>query len=1053
VTQIFYEEATHVMPTKTIVDPQNGSGQQIALMTYDFYTGLPTGSTDINGNVSTISYTNHLLNAVDPFGRTGTVYSPYATIDGASKRQTVKTYYQDSTRITRVESDLFNEGDALLKSKETRDQLGRTTFSERNENGAAAYTVSSQTIYKTAERVVMTSNPRRAAAAATDGWTRVTNDVLGRTIEAVTFSGTAAPPLTGTNANWTGSATSAYSANQTTVTDQAGKKRRSVANALGQLSRVDEPKADTGELDVNNIPYQSTSYEYDPLGNLKKVTQGAQVRQFFYDSLSRLKEAQNPESGTINYTYDSNGNLQTKRDPRGIKTVYDYDGLNRLVKRCYRNIGTTAQLGLTTCGNNNETLLTNAPDAAYTYENSTVTGLKGVLTKITNGLSTTDYQSFDELGRIKQSRQTTDGTAYNPMTYSYNLSGVLVEQKYPSGRILKNQLNNSGELSSVTSKKSAAGQFWNYASNFTYTAAGAVSSIQLGNLSWESTQFNARLQPTQIALGTTQAATNLLKLDYTYNTTGQADNNGNVKTQTITAPSTPGQSNGFTATQTYNYDSLNRLKDASEVIGTQTWKQTYKYDRFGNREFDAANTTTLGSCSQSFCNPTISATDNRFNTGQGYSYDNAGNLKTDAEGKQFTYDGENKQTEVKNSANQSLGTYFYDADGRRVKKVVPSTGETTIFIYDAAGKLVAEYSTVVETAANAKVGYLTQDHLGSPRIVSDRNGNVTSRRDFLPFGEEIGVNTTQTTGRSGHSQYSGDSRRQKFTGYERDNETDLDYAKARYYSKNHGRFTTTDPLLASGKPITPQTWNRYSYVINNPLRFIDPTGLCTAPSGLKPGQVGICFEAFIASKTVGLGGIGKGDGRGFNGNNENLTARVTVWSIISLTEKTVNATKDERISPSEVEVKTQLTENGRIGLPDGSTYSSEIGVSTSLQGTAATDVQLSNINSKQGEKDFGAGVDVTVSIADGKNGFQVNPVTGLVAPAGTIDGSVTLRITGSGNVTGVSANGRPFPSYAAYSYTVDADGKTIQTKVHLRQEETPPVENLTKPVQSFKIIQ
>jgi hypothetical protein len=113
--------------------------------------------------------------------------------------------------------------------------------------------------------------------------------------------------------------------------------------------------------------------------------------------------------------------------------------------------------------------------------------------------------------------------------------------------------------------------------------------MQLGNGRWESTQFNNRLQPTQIALGTTpQSLPNLLKLDYTYGTT---DNNGNVKTQTI-AVSAVGTTAGFTATQTYNYDSLNRLKDASETIGgSQTWKQTFNYDCFGNRTLNASQTT------------------------------------------------------------------------------------------------------------------------------------------------------------------------------------------------------------------------------------------------------------------------------------------------------------------------------------------------------------------------------------------------------------------------------------------------------------------------------
>jgi len=65
----------------------------------------------------------------------------------------------------------------------------------------------------------------------------------------------------------------------------------------------------------------------------------------------------------------------------------------------------------------------------------------------------------------------------------------------------------------------------------------------------------------------------------------------------------------------------------------------------------------------------------------------------------------------------------------------------------------------------------------------------------------------------------------KFTGQKRDNETGLDYFEARYFSAPLGRFTSPDPLLNSGRPNNPQTWNRYAYVLNNPLRFIDPTGL------------------------------------------------------------------------------------------------------------------------------------------------------------------------------------------------------------------------------------
>jgi RHS repeat-associated protein len=76
-----------------------------------------------------------------------------------------------------------------------------------------------------------------------------------------------------------------------------------------------------------------------------------------------------------------------------------------------------------------------------------------------------------------------------------------------------------------------------------------------------------------------------------------------------------------------------------------------------------------------------------------------------------------------------------------------------------------------------------------------------------------------------------DGIRKKFTGYERDAETGLDYAQARYFSSAQGRFTSADPLTASGEPTDPQTWNRYAYVSNNPLVYADPSGLSRQPGG------------------------------------------------------------------------------------------------------------------------------------------------------------------------------------------------------------------------------
>jgi hypothetical protein len=156
-----------------------------------------------------------------------------------------------------------------------------------------------------------------------------------------------------------------------------------------------------------------------------------------------------------------------------------------------------------------------------------------------------------------------------------------------------------------------------------------------------------------------------------YGTTTQ--NNGSLREQKITVPQVGGNQ-GFTAIQSYTYDDLNRIQSATETIsGNQTWKQAFVIDRYGNRRFDAAETTTLGSCLLAECNPLISTATNRFAAGQGYSYDANGNLTGDPSGRQFLYDAENHQTETRDSLGNTVGMYLYDGEGRmnagRIKQI------------------------------------------------------------------------------------------------------------------------------------------------------------------------------------------------------------------------------------------------------------------------------------------------------------------------------------------------------------------------------------------------
>jgi RHS repeat-associated protein len=154
------------------------------------------------------------------------------------------------------------------------------------------------------------------------------------------------------------------------------------------------------------------------------------------------------------------------------------------------------------------------------------------------------------------------------------------------------------------------------------------------------------------------------------------------------------------------------------------------------------------------------------------------------------------------------------------------------------------------------VEYLHTDALGSVRLVTDQTGAVVSRQDYYPFGEQIPAGTN---GRGVVSvDYSeSPNLRQRFTGKERDGESELDYFGARYYSGAQGRFTTPDLPFADQQKEDPQSWNLYSYVRNNPLKYIDPNGrelrlAVFNSSSLKPEQVAIVM-GMVREKFEGAG--------------------------------------------------------------------------------------------------------------------------------------------------------------------------------------------------------
>ena len=153
------------------------------------------------------------------------------------------------------------------------------------------------------------------------------------------------------------------------------------------------------------------------------------------------------------------------------------------------------------------------------------------------------------------------------------------------------------------------------------------------------------------------------------------------------------------------------------------------------------------------------------------------------------------------------------------------TAEETYYVYDIAGKLAAEYGTGSNTAA-ATV-YPFTDMLGSVRAVTDGNGAVLECYDYLPFGRMLSSSDNQRSASchpSSPDTALDSETSQKFTGQIRDEETRLDYFGARYYSAPQGRFLSADAPLLDQHRENPQSWNLYTYVRNNPLKYHDQNG-------------------------------------------------------------------------------------------------------------------------------------------------------------------------------------------------------------------------------------
>jgi RHS repeat-associated protein len=203
-----------------------------------------------------------------------------------------------------------------------------------------------------------------------------------------------------------------------------------------------------------------------------------------------------------------------------------------------------------------------------------------------------------------------------------------------------------------------------------------------------------------------------------------------------------------------------------------------------------------------------------------YAYDSAGSVTSDGV-HSYGYDAENRLVSVDGG---STASYSYDHQNRRVKKVVGSS--TTHYVWEgyqviaehngSTGAVLSEYIFAGDwMIAREQAGrvFFLQDRLSVRATITDGQGGIQGRQAHLPFGEPFGTSGTQD--------------KHRFTSYERDGESASDYAVNRQYSENIGRFNRPDPYGGSYTVGNPQSLNRYSYVENNAVNSMDPTGLDT----------------------------------------------------------------------------------------------------------------------------------------------------------------------------------------------------------------------------------
>lgn len=503
---------------------------------------------------------------------------------------------------------------------------------------------------------------------------------------------------------------------------------------------------------------------YDAISGqlLRKTDVKGNITQYGYTPLGQLKFVQDALGNTTNYDYDSNGNLITVTDPNGVKTYKTYDELNRVIlKRDKKG----QQEKLYYDGNGNLVRITdrNGKSITYRYDN------RDRLVQRVSADETIAF-NYDATGkRVSMSDQT--GTTL----YEYDpIQGLLTRTQYPDGQELRLKYDANGNRTEALGPFGAK-RFFKYDAMNQLTSMGTEAGTDefkysyYANGLFNQSTMNGNLTTKYRYYGTKltekeQVRGQQLVNRYQY----QYDANNNIDKRI--------QNN---VEDTFAYDALNRIAESSVS------REIYTYDKLGNR-------LTMSS-------DKLIETDTRNNT-----YDDQDRLKEVVSGNkavQYVYNGDGLLVERVESGVKSR--YYYDGDQIIAEANVVNGQPIHKATYIRGNALEA-----IDYADGSRAYVLSNGH-GDITELQDESGQVLNRYSYDLWGNII-------------SQEERVYNPFRYSGEYWDETSKLQYLRARWYDPSVGRFMNEDTY--EGKLENPLSQNLYTYVENNPLTYIDPSG-------------------------------------------------------------------------------------------------------------------------------------------------------------------------------------------------------------------------------------